>query len=63
MTGSLNDEPKHWRERAKEVHAHADKMTDRDARSMMLGIVDSYNRLASMLKVRSNLHRAIDLYS
>jgi hypothetical protein len=34
---SFND-PKHWRDRAEQARAHAEQMTDREAKQTMLGI-------------------------
>ena len=39
---SLINDPKHWRDRAKEARAIADDMTDPDAKQMMLGIAKDY---------------------
>jgi hypothetical protein len=38
MSASLINDPKHWRERAKEARAMADEMKDQQAKQMMLGI-------------------------
>jgi len=48
---SFND-PKHWRERAEEARARAEQMTDRDARQMMLGIAEDYEKLAKRAEER-----------
>jgi hypothetical protein len=50
---AVND-PKHWRERAQEarVHVHAEQMTDRDARQMMLKIAEDYDKLAKRAELR-----------
>jgi hypothetical protein len=37
-----------WRAKAKEVRAHADQMTDPQARSTMLKIAESYEHLADI---------------
>jgi hypothetical protein len=42
---SFND-PKHWRERAEEARAHAQQMTDPEAKRMMLTIAEDYEKLA-----------------
>jgi hypothetical protein len=42
---SLINDPKHWRDRAKEARAIADEMKDPDAKQMMLGIARDYVRL------------------
>ena len=38
MSASLINDPKHWRERAKEARAIADEMKDQEAKQMMFGI-------------------------
>ncbi len=43
--GYLND-PKQWRTRASEARAHVGKITDPEAKRMMLEIVDRYETLA-----------------
>jgi len=48
---SFND-PKHWRERTEEARARAEQMTDRDARQMMLGIAEDYEKLAKRAEER-----------
>ena len=39
-------EIKHWRERAEEARAHADRMSDAEAKRMMLEIAEDYEKLA-----------------
>jgi hypothetical protein len=46
MTGKDRNSPEHWRERAKKARAHAEELTDREARSAMCGIADTYDKLA-----------------
>jgi len=41
----LND-PKHWQMRAREARVHIDKITDFEARHLMLEIAGCYERLA-----------------
>lgn len=41
----LND-PKHWRMRAREARIYVEKITNPEARLMMLEIVDTYEKLA-----------------
>ena len=48
---SFND-PKHWRERAKEARAHAQQMTDPEAKRMMLEIAEDYEKLARRAQER-----------
>jgi hypothetical protein len=46
MPASFVNDPEHWRNRAKETRAIADKMNDPRAKEKMLKIVDYYERLA-----------------
>ena len=46
------DDPAHWRQRADEARAMAEQMTDRDARQMMLGIAEDYEKLAKRAEER-----------
>jgi hypothetical protein len=46
------DDPKHWRKRAEEARAQAEQMTDRDAKQMMLGIAEDYEKLAKRAEER-----------
>jgi hypothetical protein len=48
---SFND-PKHWRERAEEARAHADRMSDAEAKRMMLEIAEDYEKLARRAEER-----------
>ena len=41
----IND-PKHWRDRAEEVHTVADQLTDPDSKRRMLRIAKDYEELA-----------------
>jgi hypothetical protein len=47
------DNPEHWRARAEECRTLAEQMNDAEARRIMLGIVDSYERLAERAEVRA----------
>ncbi len=49
---SFADDPAHWRQRADEARAMAEQMTDRDARQMMLGIAEDYEKLAKRTEER-----------
>jgi hypothetical protein len=49
--GLLNN-GKHWQERAEEARVHADQLTDPEAKRMMLGIAQSYDRLAKRAEER-----------
>jgi hypothetical protein len=53
MSASIINDPKHWRDRAKEARAIADEMNDRDAKQMMLGIARSYVLLAERAEARA----------
>jgi len=44
--GYLND-PKQWRIRANEARAHAGKITDPEAKQILLEIIDNYEKLAT----------------
>ena len=48
---SFND-PSHWRERAQEARVHADRMTDPEAKRMMLEIAEDYEKLARRAQER-----------
>jgi hypothetical protein len=54
MPASLINDPKHWRDRAKEARAIADEMKDPDAKQAMLGIARNY-----VLVPVGNLHSEI----
>ncbi len=43
-----------WRALAEEARQQAQLLTDPDARRMMLGIADGYERLAERAKIRGN---------
>ena len=53
MSASLINDPKHWRERAKEARAIAGEMKDRQAKQMMLGIARDYVLLAERAEARA----------
>jgi hypothetical protein len=46
VTGSLMNDPEHWRLRAAEARAVAAQLSDTDSKSMMLRIADDYEELA-----------------
>ena len=56
MAGGLEipdkPDPKYWRERAKKTRADADRATDPRAKRMLIGVADSYERLAEMIEQR-----------
>jgi hypothetical protein len=53
MPASFINDPEHWRKRAKETRAIADKMNDPRAREKMLKIADDYDRLAKQAEERA----------
>ena len=53
MPAYIINDPKHWRERAKEARAIADEMNDREAKQTMLGIARDYVRLAERAEARA----------
>ena len=50
---SIND-PQHWLDRAKEARALAEAIADLEAKRMMLGIADDYERLAQSRRASSS---------
>lgn len=44
--------PKHWHERAEEARAMAEAMSDPEAKRIMLGIAESYDRVAKRAEAR-----------
>jgi hypothetical protein len=47
----LND-PEHWRQRAEESRALAERMSDETSKKMMLRIADDYEKLAARAAAR-----------
>jgi hypothetical protein len=43
---------RHWRDRAEKARMHADQLTDPEAKHMMLGIAESYEKLAQRAEER-----------
>ena len=54
MNPPLINDPAHWEQRAAEARQLADLMTDSEARRMMLGIADDYDKLALRAAMRSS---------
>jgi hypothetical protein len=53
VPASIVNDPKHWRMRAEEARALADKMSDQLSKEMMLGIAEDYDRLAERAEERA----------
>jgi hypothetical protein len=56
MFSSHIHDPEHWRGRAKEARALADKMNDPISKDMMLQIAKDYERLAERAQARTTGH-------
>jgi hypothetical protein len=54
MKQCLVNNARHWRDRAKEVRIEAEHMHSAEARKMMLGIAESYAKLARRAEERGN---------
>jgi hypothetical protein len=52
MAMALINDPMHWRERAEGTRRIAEDMADPEAKRMMLGIADGYERLAQHADTR-----------
>jgi hypothetical protein len=48
----MQDDSTHWRQRAQETRAEADKMDDPDAKRTLLEIAAAYERLADLAEQR-----------
>ena len=48
------DTPKHWRMRAEEARAIAETMTHPETKRVMLGIAESYEKLAKAAEARTS---------
>ena len=46
ISPALLNNAQHWRERAEEARGHAEQLTDPNAKEMMLGIAESYEKIA-----------------
>jgi len=57
MPASHVNDYKHWRDRAAEMRALADRMKDVDAAAMMLRLADDYDLLADRVNKRANGER------
>jgi hypothetical protein len=52
MVMALINDPSHWRDRAEEARRIAEDISDAEAKRMMLGIADGYDRLAQHAEQR-----------
>jgi hypothetical protein len=52
MPVGLLNSMKHWQERAEGARVHAEQLTDIEAKRMMLGIAETYQRLAKRAEGR-----------
>jgi hypothetical protein len=52
MPAGLLNSMKHWQERAEGARVYAEQLTDIEAKRMMLGIAETYQRLAKRAEVR-----------
>jgi hypothetical protein len=50
---SFINDPEHWRERAKDMRALADQVSDLQTKSVMMRIADDYDRLATRAAARA----------
>jgi hypothetical protein len=53
MPASLVNDPEHWRNRAREKRALAERLRNDQAKQTMLRIADDYERLAEQAEERS----------
>jgi hypothetical protein len=53
MKQRLIENAQHWRDRAEEVRTQAEHMHDVDARTMMRGMSESYDKLARRAEERA----------
>ena len=52
LTPKLLKDPKHWHRWAKEARIRAEQISDPKARRLMIGIAESYERLAAKAEER-----------
>jgi hypothetical protein len=57
MPSHIFDDPKHWRQRAEQARALAEKMSDPASREMMVGIAKDCERLAERAEQRAQEER------
>jgi predicted anti-sigma-YlaC factor YlaD len=51
--GSINCNPKHWRDRAEDARTVAESLTNSECRRMMLQVADDYDKLANRAEERA----------
>jgi DNA-binding ferritin-like protein len=54
VTTSLIDDAEYWRKRAEEARALAEQMKDTHTKSLMLGIAESYEKIAKWAAERTD---------
>jgi DNA-binding ferritin-like protein len=57
VPASLVDDPEYWLKRAEEARTLADQMKDAHTRSLMLGIAESYDKIAKWATGRTGEQR------
>jgi hypothetical protein len=53
VPASLVDDAEHWRKRAEEARSLAEQMKDTHTKSLMLGIAESYEKIAKWAAERA----------
>ena len=53
MPASLVDDPEHWRDRAREKRALAERLTNEQAKQTVLRVANDYERFAEQAEERS----------
>jgi hypothetical protein len=54
----MRDDPAHWRQRAQDSRAEAEKLDDPDTKATLLEIAEAYERLAVLAEKRGNPKKA-----
>ncbi len=55
LTKTVTNDPTYWRNRAQELRATVENLSDEPAKKMMLEIAESYERLAERIEVRAGV--------
>jgi len=58
MSGSILDDPAHWRRRAAAARSVAEQLDDPDAKAAMLRIAKDHEQIAEHARVRANGDRS-----